>query len=558
MARSVVRIVDGEVEGKSSDKEAILGADAENAATPGFESPDLVTARVLSAAAGLIDWVREHGRGHTRLLGFETALIPRVFAVGRLLIQLFLACREEKLCDAQASKACVRSKWFTRQERKPRTIRTVFGLCTFFRTYFSRDKGGSGFHPLDKDVGLTTDGFSLRVVSIACRLASQMPYQAAANLFSMFLGSTPSHTTIEEMVLGLGAYARAYMEQAAVVTEGDVLVIQIDLKCAPTARESELRKRRGKRRPNPYPESARHRGRAKRRRARPKQRRKKADKRKNGRAATLVVMYTLKLSSEGLLLGPFHKKQYASFAGKRYGFAWAKVMAQKMGFGPDDCIKSGGTWTKRVQFVSDGDPDFRVYLRDYFGDYRKDALVMTLDLPHVMEYVWAAGTARYCEGSDELGEWAATQKDHLLQSRADLVIRELQRMLGTIPKQGPGNKGKRERLEDAIHYLETNLDRIDYKYLRDQDLELASGACEGAVNHVVGKRFDHGGMRWIVGRAEALLQLRCIELNGEWDDFIRWFEEQINLKNSRCVGIQRILRAKPVSLPTVASLPLAA
>ena len=27
-------------------------------------------------------------------------------------------------------------------------------------------------------------------------------------------------------------------------------------------------------------------------------------------------------------------------------------------------------------------------------------------------------------------------------------------------------------------------------------------------------------MRWVKGRAEALLQLRCIEINGDWDTFI--------------------------------------
>lgn len=566
MANGALSIVSDDVEGKSDGSRDGRGpntggssaADADDTLSTAFEDSDVVAGRIRDEVTALVQWVKEQGRGRTRLLGFETSLIWRVFAIARLLIQMFLACREEKLAEDQPSKKRVRGKWFTRQERKSRTIRTFFGLLRFFRTYYSRDDGGSGFHPLDKDVGLTTDGFSLQVISIACRLASQMPYQAAANLFSMFLGSTPCHTTIEHMVLGLGAYAREYMAQAATVTEGDVLVIQIDLKCAPTARESELRKRRGPRRPNPHPESARHRGRAKRRRSGPRRRRKKGDKSKNGRAATLVVMYTLKLSPQGLLLGPFNKKQYGSFAGKRYGFAWAKLMAHKMGFGPEDCVKRGSRWTRRIQFVSDGDPDFRVYLRDYFGDYRRDAMVMTLDLPHVMEYVWGAGTALHREGSEELFEWACTQKRHLLASRADLVTKELRRILKGIPKQGPGNKGKRERLEDAINYIETNLDRIDYKYLRDQDLELGSGACEGAVNYVIGIRFDHGGMRWIVQRAEALLQLRCIELNGDWGDFIQWLEARLNDKNSRSIGNQRLLRKKPVALPAVASCSLAA
>jgi hypothetical protein len=33
-------------------------------------------------------------------------------------------------------------------------------------------------------------------------------------------------------------------------------------------------------------------------------------------------------------------------------------------------------------------------------------------------------------------------------------------------------------------------------------------------------------MRWIPGRAEALLHLRCIEINGDWELFIAWSDQQ--------------------------------
>ena len=67
---------------------------------------------------------------------------------------------------------------------------------------------------------------------------------------------------------------------------------------------------------------------------------------------------------------------------------------------------------------------------------------------------------------------------------------------------------------------------MDYKSLREQDLEISSGAVEGAVNYVIAKRFDSGGMRWIKQRAEALLQLRCIEANGDWDEFIKFVHDK--------------------------------
>ena len=58
----------------------------------------------------------------------------------------------------------------------------------------------------------------------------------------------------------------------------------------------------------------------------------------------------------------------------------------------------------------------------------------------------------------------------------------------------------------------------------DQDLVIASGQVEGAVRQLVGERFDYAGMRWTQAKAEALLQLRCIELNGDWQKFVSWFQ----------------------------------
>ena len=131
-----------------------------------------------------------------------------------------------------------------------------------------------------------------------------------------------------------------------------------------------------------------------------------------------------------------------------------------------------------------------------------------------------------------------------------MVRHELRDMLAAIPATGPGNKGKRARLEKAIRYLETNKDRMDYKRFRDMDLELASGMVEGAIKHVIGHRFDHGGMRWIRERAEALLQLRCIEINGDWDHFIQWVHDR--RRADALLGRSPSLRcAKPPPLPTV-------
>ncbi len=96
-----------------------------------------------------------------------------------------------------------------------------------------------------------------------------------------------------------------------------------------------------------------------------------------------------------------------------------------------------------------------------------------------------------------------------------------------IASTGPGTKAKREKLRKTIAYLDKRQHLLAYGRLIEQDLVIASGVIEGAVRYVIGERMDCSGMRWIEGRAEMLLHLRCIELNGEWERFFRWARDKI-------------------------------
>jgi hypothetical protein len=506
-------------------------------------------AAVRREMEALLEWLRQASRSPTTFFAFERTLIPRVFAVGRFLIALFLALREAAIAAELPTRQRVGKRWYRKRPPHARILDTFFGAVRYLRTYLHLEgeaKGeAKGFHPLDRQLGLSTDRCSLHVISLSARLATELAFDRVHTWLERVLGWSPSTEVIEHAVLGLGVYTHAFFDAmpTLLLGDGDVLVIMIDQKAIPTATEAELKKRRGKRRPNPHPESARHRGRRKRHERGPKKRRRKGDKSKNGRAATLVVMYTLRLSpTDGLLLGPINKVVWGTFAGKRYAFAWARRQAEKRGFAPGA--------NKLIQFVSDGDDDFPIYLKDYFGEYCDLEFITTIDLPHVMEYLWDAGLARYREGSDELAAWAREQKTRLLENRVDRVLADLRTMLAAVPKTGPGTKAKRDRLTKAIRYIENNLDRMDYQYLRENDLELASGAVEGAVHHVIGLRMDHGGMRWIRERAEALLQLRCIEINGHWDHFIQTVQDKI-VASPRPL---RVGREQPAPLPTLAAV----
>jgi hypothetical protein len=471
------------------------------AAAPTVEE---VKGQIVQEVIGLMTWVLS-GESLT-FFAFEVALVPRVLSVGRLFVHLFLAMRQARF----QSRHPQLEPGYRQQGPDERLLGTFFGKVRYARTYWYRQ--GGGYYPLDVELGLTADGFSMLLRSLAVRIATKVSYAQAVLLVRLFLGWSPAQESVEGMVLGLGRHTPAWFEHApAPEGDGQVLVIQLDGKATPTAREAELEKRRGKRAANPHPGSQRHRGRAARQRRGSKQRRKKGDKAKNGRMATIVVMYTLRKSADGSLEGPLNKKVYASYAPKRHAVAIARREADKRGF-----TRQSG---QRIQIVTDGDNDLARYIAEFFPEAEH-----TIDVYHVVEYLWEAGECLYSEGSAELQEWVETQKAALYDGRVAEVIAELEHQ---IEKLDPSRVSQCERLTKIQAYLVKRQTKMEYKRLREQDLEISSGAVEGAVNYVIAKRFDSGGMRWIKERAEALLQLRCIEVNDDWEAFITFVHDQI-------------------------------
>ena len=48
------------------------------------------------------------------------------------------------------------------------------------------------------------------------------------------------------------------------------------------------------------------------------------------------------------------------------------------------------------------------------------------------------------------------------------------------------------------------------------------------MKNIIAKRCDHGGMRWIKERVEAIVQLRCIEANGDFARFADFVSARLN------------------------------
>jgi hypothetical protein len=476
-------------------------------------------------------------QGATSFLDFETALLGLLRSLGCLLIQLFLQARHDQL-DPTAWRA---RGYRVADPAAGRTLKTSCGPVAYVRAFLVlRHGGGPGVHPLDVALGLTRDAYTPLVIGWFCRLATRVSFQVASGLGGMFLGAAPPASAIEEWVLGLARPAYVYLSDGPLPEdEGEVLVIEIDGKAAPTATEQELTRRRGPRaRHEQGCKCQRHRGRKKRERRGRKKRRKKGDKSKNGRSATLVVMYTLRRGEDGRLHGPLNKKVFGTFGSRKSALQWARAQATRRGFPP-------GT-AKTVQIVVDGETCLGQRLRRLFR-----GAILTLDVRHAQEKLWEVGRLFHREGSVELTCWVEGLEELLYKGHVRALLSRLEQERQSVSPRGPGTKEKRKVLGQVIAYLEARVKLMDYGRLRREDLVIASGVVEGAARYVVGERLDNSGMRWIEERAEAVLLLRCIEVNGDWEAFMRWSQERRNQELERGQVVQ--IRSKtPTQLPEAA------
>ena len=440
---------------------------------------------------------------------FERELWRGLLALGRAVVVLFLVRRA---CAPRPARYQHEGSFYVLSELHTSELGTRVGKVRFTRQvgrqpgFFRR---GRADLPLDRELGLV-GGFSLGAVILVTRLCAQMAFASARTTFAAFSEWAPSTRATLRMVDAVGEHARAFLEQApAPENDGEILVVQVDGGGAPMISAAEHRRRcvpRKKKRRSGTKRASRKR----RRLVRPRKRRTKGKKSKNAKVAFVGVIYTLRRTPDGLE-GPVNKRLYATFKSHRALFEWLRKEADKRGYG-----------TKRCVFLADGSEHIWRCQKEFFPDAE-----VCLDWYHVIEKVWSAGACIHREGSAELREWVDEQKRLLRRGAVDRVIATLAAARAARSKTGPGNHGKRKRLLDIHNHFVEHRERMLYHRLRRDDLDIGSGAVEGAVRNLVRMRLDGPGMRWGRDRAEYVLHLRCILLNGQWDAFADYLANRV-------------------------------
>jgi hypothetical protein len=208
---------------------------------------------------------------------------------------------------------------------------------------------------------------------------------------------------------------------------------------------------------------------------------------------------------------PQHKRVRADLlVGKVSVFVWLA----------DELCRRNPEGAKPVVFLSDGERA----LHDRQGEYLPEGVTCVLDLLHVMERLWKAAWCLFEEGTQkaEAERWVEDRLRLLLDGRVGSVVGGLRQTLTKRKLRG----SRRKTFRGVIGYLDRNRSRMRYDEYLAAGYPIGSGVIEGACRHLVKDRLERAGMRWHPDGAQAMLDLRAVYLNGEWEAFWSYHVEQ--------------------------------
>ena len=153
---------------------------------------------------------------------------------------------------------------------------------------------------------------------------------------------------------------------------------------------------------------------------------------------------------------------------------------------------------------------------------RQVEVTIVCDFVHVLEYLWKAAWSFFAEGDPAAEAFVAEKALAVLGGEASTVAASIRRKatrLGLEPRA-------RENADRCADYLLAKRDYLNYPRALEQGWPIATGVIEGACRHLVKDRLDLTGSRWGLDGAEAILKLRALRANDDWDDYWRYHLHQ--------------------------------
>lgn len=160
-----------------------------------------------------------------------------------------------------------------------------------------------------------------------------------------------------------------------------------------------------------------------------------------------------------------------------------------------------------VHGVGDGAPWIAEQVAQQFGQPGR----YLLDFYHLCEYL--ADASRVC-APENPKVWLEQQQRRLKHNFVAAVLKALHCHLepDTVPD-------KIAPVRAAYRYIHNRLNQLDYKGAIAAELPIGSGEIESAHRYVIQQRLKRSGSWWSVEKAWAMLALRVLRANQDWQSY---------------------------------------
>jgi hypothetical protein len=362
----------------------------------------------------------------------------------------------------------------------PRTVETLVGAVHVERPYFYGTAGCGGFCPMDGALGLRSGRLQLDVQQAMADLATEVPFETAADMFGRLTGMGVSsermhaltHQAAEDLTMLDVAPSREQIDRLVTqVAEGrfrrPVLVLGVDGAYAPSRPDSA----RGRR-----PGQARCRAR-------------RACWRHEWREVKGFRFYLVDGERIVHVLS-WHKVQNEHDLGE------ALRQVKDAGLIPEETV--------RLCVVCDGAEWIWKHIEALFPN-----ACQVLDYYHCSEYLHKVAKAQYVDPV-RAQEWVEATLTRLYLGKVGQVLGGLRRMQ-------PTSDEALKAIDNCWIHLEAHRGRTTYRTFRRGGYPLGSGGMESANKFICHVRLKRPGAWWYEANSNQMLALRCAKYNGTFD-----------------------------------------
>ena len=458
----------------------------------------------------LVDRVKEAASRERPLHELERDLFDRLLKMGWQLIEMFISLQGDG--DLGESIQTPDERTLHRSEQtKTRRLRTLFGEHRFQQYAYSAGKGKAiELRPTDARMQLPVGVCSYMLEEFSQLFCVEQAFDLARGNIKTVFGQSVPVDTLENVNRRMAEATEEFFESRpvpAAADEGELTVITADGKGVPMVVEQT-------RNLLPFDDPLERPG--------------------NRKMATLGAVYTVDayVRTPEQILAALFREESDDPPGPRPVPCGKQVRAEFTTFDPQAEMVIPGpfpimNWlceqarqrdpdgTRPLIRLLDGQQSLRETGDVFLDASQSQRLVDILDILHVAGYVWKAAHLFHASGSAAAEAFVRHRLLRILRGEAASVIRGLRRMATDRGLAGD----KKKTLTRVCGYLQKNRERMRYGEYLAAGYPIATGVIEGACRHLVKDRMERSGMRWTLPGARAMLQVRSIFVNGDWNSY---------------------------------------